>query len=125
MNALIQAKRAYGQNAAPIRTDRGTEYAVFSRVTHRLKSAMVAGTSFSTLVEALHDNRRLWLILASDIADPRNGLPSDLRARLFYLAEFTVQHTSRILRKEEASVDVLVDINTAVMRGISLEGSSK
>ncbi|MBM7069894.1 flagellar biosynthesis regulator FlaF [Actibacterium sp. 188UL27-1] len=123
MNALLKAKKAYGESATPLRTDRGTEYAAFSRVTHRLKSAMGKDASFPSLVDALHENRRLWLVLAADVADPANGLPGDLRARLFYLAEFTTQHTAVVLRRE-ASAEILVDINMTVMRGLSLERPS-
>ena len=64
--------------------------------------------------------KKLWGILAADISDKDNTLPKELRGRIFYLYEFTSQHTSKVLRKE-ASVDVLLDINTAVMRGLRSE----
>jgi len=60
---------------------------------------------------------RLWSTLALDVAQPENGLPSALRAQLFYLYQFTTEH-SRAVLKGAASVEVLVDINTAVMRGL-------
>lgn len=81
-------------------------------------------TNFAGLVRALHDNTALWRTLASDVAEPENGLPKALRARLFYLYEFTVQHSTKIL-DDLASVEVLVDINTAVMRGLRGEGAEK
>jgi flagellar protein FlaF len=69
------------------------------------------------LAEALYDNRKLWGIFATDVADPGNPLPKDLKARLFYLAEFTNHHTSKVLARE-ASVEPLIDINTAILRGL-------
>lgn len=72
---------------------------------------------FNALVRALHDNRALWTALAADVAIGTNGLPRSLRAQIFYLAEFTVHHSRRVLAGE-AGADVLVDINTAVMRGL-------
>ena len=50
--------------------------------------------------------------------------PAALRARLFYLYEFTAQH-SRAVLDDKASVEVLADINMAVMRGLRGDGGSK
>ncbi len=123
MNALDMARTAYSNPGTPVRTGRSTEYDLFARITRRLREAQrqaqaLAGSSINPLVRALHDNLELWTTLAVDVADDGNGLPRELRARLFYLAEFTRVHTSRVLAGS-ASAGVLVDINTAVMRGLS------
>lgn len=124
MNALSMAKTAYSKPGQPTRTLRGTEYELFARITHRLKSASATERpGFSTLARALHDNRSLWTILAADVADKENGLPPNLRAQLFYLSEFTAQHTSKVLAGD-ATADVLIDINTSVMRGLRQEGEA-
>ena len=118
MNALNMAKTAYATTQSPIRTPRSTEYEAFARITHRLKEAATLGRSgFTRLAEAVHSNRRLWTMLAGDVADAANGLPKELRAQIFYLAEFTNQHSTLVLRGE-GDVDVLVEINTAIMRGL-------
>lgn len=125
MNAVDMAQRAYGVNAAPVRTNRSTEYAVFSRITHNLKSAAKSGQSgFADLAGALHDNRRLWSILASEVSQDANALPVDLRAQIFYLAEYVNSHSRRVL-KGEASADALLEINTAIMRGLAERGSAQ
>ncbi|MEJ2023293.1 MAG: flagellar biosynthesis regulator FlaF [Maritimibacter sp.] len=112
------AKTAYATNKAPIRTPRGTEYEAFVRVTQRLKAAADKGDmGFADLAQALHLNRRLWTILASDVADKDNTLPQELRARIFYLAEFTTQHSRKVLKGED-TVLPLLEINMAVMRGL-------
>jgi flagellar protein FlaF len=112
------ASTAYSSTAAPIRTAQSTEYDVFAQITRRLKSAADQGKSgFPGLAAALHDNRRLWTLLAGDVADNQNALPKSLRAQLFYLAEFTLQHTAKVL-DGSSEADVLIDINTAVMRGL-------
>lgn len=124
MTAHSLAQRAYGQTAAPTRTARGTEYEVMARITHRLIAAAKQGRKgFSQLCQAIHDNRQMWTILASDVADSRNPLPEELRARIFYLAEFTHDHSSRVLRRE-ATVAALVEINSAVMRGLRKDGGA-
>lgn len=114
MNSLQLAQSAYstGQQA-PLRTNRGTEYAAFGRVTSRLK----ASPTFNALAEAVHENRQLWTALAADVADDDNALTSELRARIFYLARFTSQHSSKVLRRQ-ADVVPLIEINMAVMRGL-------
>lgn len=118
MNAIHLAQSAYKQNAQPIRTDRGTEYDAFAGITRRLKSyGQQKGKDFAALAEALHDNRRLWNILATSVADKQNSLPNSLRAQIFYLAEFTEQHTSKVLSGND-EVDVLVDVNLSIMRGL-------
>jgi len=122
VNAITQAQRAYAPTNAPMRSMRSTEYEVIARITHRIKSAAQKGKDgIIELAEALHENRQLWTVLATDVADPDNGLPADLRARIFYLAEFTHHHTSKVLAKE-ATVAALLDVNTAILRGLKTQG---
>lgn len=122
MNAHITAQRAYAQNAGPVRTPRGIEYDAFARITHRLKSASVSNQT-GPLAAAIHDNRRLWTLLAAQVAENANGLSAELRARIFYLAEFTAQHSRKVLHGQ-ATATALIDINTAIMRGLrSQEGT--
>ncbi|NOD49216.1 flagellar biosynthesis regulator FlaF [Ruegeria sp. HKCCA6837] len=118
------AHRAYAQTAAPTRTPRDTEYEAISRITRRLKAATARkATDFSAFVQAVHENRRLWGVLATGVADSANALPNDLRARIFYLAEFTEQHSSRVLG-DGATVEPLLEINTAVLRGLRQMGAT-
>jgi flagellar protein FlaF len=114
----LQAHRAYGAQSGAVQTPRALEYRAFARITHRLKSAVAIAGDMPALAAAIHDNRRLWAILAADAADPANPLPQSLRARLVYLAEFTRVHSGRVLR-EGASPDALIEINLTVMRGLA------
>jgi flagellar protein FlaF len=124
VNTTMMARSAYAASANPARTPRGTEYEAFARITARLRAASLAGTpGIPALADALHENRRLWTILASDVAESGNGLSPDLRARIFYLAEFTLQHTSRVLAGD-GDAAILVDINTAIMGGLRNERSA-
>lgn len=112
------ARTAYSGAAAPIRTERGAEYDALVRCTRALAAAQAAGEDFPAMVQALHDNRRLWTALAADVSKPENALPAALRAGIFYLAEFTLHQSRRIL-SGEADAGALIDVNTAVMRGLS------
>ncbi|MTI00987.1 flagellar biosynthesis regulator FlaF [Roseibium sp. RKSG952] len=118
MTPQTLAQRAYAQTAAPTRTPRDTEYEAISKITHRLKAAAARkATDFGAFVQALHENRRLWTLLATGVSDDDNALPHDLRARIFYLAEFTEQHSSQVLGNN-AAVEPLLEINMAVLRGL-------
>lgn len=129
MNATQSAKRAYTSHFAPIRTDRGSEYDAFAKVTQKLQSAMVSAMkaksegrkTFKTttmMTEALHLNRKLWTLLASDVLKEGNLLPNELRASILSLNAFTNSHSSKVLRGE-ASIQPLIEINAAIMRGLN------
>ena len=120
MNALDMARTAYTSTAAPIRNERGVEYDAFARLTHRLKTANPR-QNYPAYVQALHENRQLWTLLAIDVADAANDLPQGLRAQIFYLAEFTAHQTTKIL-SSGAKPDALIEINTAIMRGLRHQG---
>ena len=75
------------------------------------------------MVAALHDNRQLWVTLAVDVADADNALPQDLRASIFFLAQFTEHHSHKVLRGE-SDVQPLIDVNTAIMRGLRASGNA-
>ncbi|MCA0929347.1 flagellar biosynthesis regulator FlaF [Ruegeria profundi] len=118
MTPQTLARRAYAQTSAPTRTPRDTEFEAISKITHRLKAATTRRkTDYAGFVQALHENRRLWTVLATDVMDSDNGLPDDLRARIFYLAEFTEQHSTQVL-SNNATVEPLLEINMAVLRGL-------
>ncbi len=125
MTASTLAQRAYAPGAAPIRTARSVEYDVFARITHRMIAAARRGKpGFSDLAQAIYDNRRLWTVLATDVAGEGNLLPDELRARIVYLAEFTHVHSAKVL-SDGASIKPLVETNTAIMRGLNPNGAGQ
>ena len=124
MNMQLSARAAYVRTDAPDRSARQIEYDAFARVTQQMSRALQADQSdHSSLVRAVHENMRLWRVLSQDVAQTENRLPAELRARLSYLGAFTLQH-SRKAMKREADLRVLIDINTAIMRGLRNEGAT-
>lgn len=123
MTAAQQAvRKAYTNPDAPARTPRGLEYSLLAQTTQRLSLASKQRKEdFAAFATAVSDNLRLWTALAADVAGAANGLPAPLRAQLYYLYEFTAQH-SRTVMDDQGSIDVLIDINTAVMRGLRGDG---
>lgn len=121
MNAINDAKNGYLQNMTSTKSARRMEYEVVARVTHRLRDAANnARRDYPGYVAALEDNRQLWQIFALEVIDKDNPLPEDLKARIFYLAEFSNLHTKKILR-EKVSALPLLEINMAILRGLKNE----
>ncbi len=120
MNAIERARSAYDPTNNVIRTQSSLELEAFARVTRKLRDTRRDGSSFVDLVTALYENRMLWTVIAADVADSRNQLPRDLRARLFYLAEFTIAHSRKVTDKQ-ATIDALIDVNTSIMQGLRMQ----
>ena len=123
MNVQTMAQMAYAQAATPIRTDRGTEFELFVRITRALRNASTARVDFKQLSQAILENRRLWNTLAADLAEPDNPYPDELKGMILNLANFTELHSSKVLAGK-ATTDTLVEINTAMMRGLR-EGEAR
>lgn len=119
MNAHTLACAAYGQPNSAQKAPRSAEYDVIARITSRLRLAAEASPpNFPDIVQAMYENRRMWNELAVDLAGSGNGLPDPLRLQLLQLATFTSRHTDEVLAGH-ADAAVLVDINLAILRGLS------
>lgn len=117
MTPNANARAAYG-NPVATRTARDAEYIAFARVTGRLRDAHDAGKGhFPALCQAVLDNSKLWGMLEDDLIDDRNQLPPQLRAQLVSLAEFVRRHGRAVVGRR-ASAEALIDINTAIMKGL-------
>lgn len=116
MNATTLAHRGYAPTSTPLKSARRAEYEVIARITSRLTAAIQA-KDFGKLISAMHENRTLWRKLGQDVASSENLLPDELRVRLIYLSEFTEHHTRRAIKREVSAVP-LVEINTAILRGL-------
>jgi flagellar protein FlaF len=114
----IQAYQRVNQQAEP---PRQTEYRAFADATRALIAANENRAQIALTVEAIHKNRRLWSILSDDCAAPGNKLPDGLRAGIISLAIFVDRHSSQVIR-ENADIDVLIDINRTIMQGLAGEG---
>lgn len=129
MNIVTQAETLYSR-ARTLKSPRQVEYEAFARITAAL---VAAGTSLPpgqgagaaqiipvtpSMAVALHDNARLWGILAADLTHPDNALPQTLRAGLLSLARFVTAQTDQILAGKPGDLGSLIEVNTSVMRGL-------
>ena len=117
MSAHALTQNAYGDATRAMGSPRNVEYQVFSQITGRMSRASAEGRPFAELAQALHENLQLWTIIITDVTSAGNGLPVALRGQLANLSKFTRSHTQKVLR-QEADAAILIEINTAVMRGL-------
>jgi flagellar biosynthesis activator protein FlaF len=111
--------QAYQRAATRSENPRETEYRVFAAVTANLVRAAEQGRAdISVLAQAIHDNRRLWSIFATDCAQPTNALAEGTRAQIISLALFVDRQCSAVLR-EGAEIEPLIDINRSMMEGLA------
>ncbi len=114
------AHNAYGAIQKETLTPRSVEYRVFLQITSRLEAAQNANNPKSIdYITALGDNQLLWNALGSDVASVGNNLPQGLKAQIFYLSEFMTHH-SNLVRKGEADLHAIIDINKMMMEGLSV-----
>lgn len=118
MNSASAAARQYTALGEHTRNAKDLEYEVFLGVTRELSQLNARHSSnFPKLAQVLNKNERLWIEIGTQVADPDNQLDAQLRARLFYLAEFVCLQTSKILNGE-AGLSSLIETNVAVLRGL-------
>ena len=114
--------QAYKTAAARAENPREAEYRLFGQVTHALIEASKADEKdFKTRIDALDWNRRLWSTLATDCANPDNGMDKALRARIISISLFVSKHSSAVMRGED-DFEALIDINKMVMQGLAGPG---
>lgn len=111
--------QAYQRAAEQAEGPKQTEYRLFGLVTRALMDAAQADASeLKVRMKALHWNRRLWTTLATDCANPENGLPMQLRANIISLSIWVDKHTSQVMQKQ-AAIQPLIDVNRIIMQGLS------
>lgn len=128
-SAQAAAHNAYGQSSRQIASDSDVEIDLFRRVTTKLIHIMAEypeGNAPATPenVIAFSDNLRLWDALCVDLMHPDNSLPNDLRGNLLNIGDFVRRHTLG-LYSGNGEVGVLVDINKAILAGLSQQKTAK
>ncbi len=115
MNAVTPVPR-HGYTANVVRTARDAEYDAISRITRMLRQSDRSGRS-PEAVMAVHRNNELWTLLATDLANPGNALPDEVKAGLLSLAAFSLRHGSSVMAGN-ATTDALIEVNLSILRGL-------
>lgn len=125
MSTASLARHAYETSAHVAPTPKTIEADAFKRVTTLLQNSRHGGaSSYRDTVEAVYLNKRLWSLIASDLAEDGNLLPQDLKVGLLNLAVFTETQCKQVL-DGTGSVDAMIEINRAVLKGLKSTGAAK
>jgi flagellar protein FlaF len=111
------AATAYANVATTVLDPRGIEQRIFQQANGRLMAARDPAAPFTILAEAIHINTQLWTLLAVDVLSDENTLPQSLRAQIASLAIYS-QKTGRAVLQGNATVDDLIEINSAMIAGL-------
>ncbi|SDD90702.1 flagellar protein FlaF [Paracoccus isoporae] len=115
----VLALGGYQTAISQVEDARQAEARLLARLTANLARATARPVrDQAEFMQALHDNDRFWSQIAADLAGDGNRLPETLRAGLISLAGFVLGH-SAALRRGEGEPQPLIDINRAVIRGLS------
>ncbi len=116
MQAL--AYKAYGEVAQRTAGEKEIEYALFLQITDALERVADPETrTLESWADAVHRNRQLWIIIATDLLLPGNALPDEMKQSLLYLSEFVRQTSQKVMAGEECIPD-LIEVNKTVMAGL-------
>lgn len=114
----FNAQSVYGNSGRAIGSDKDVEVQVFQTAISALRPFIgLDFTLTSDSAVALSENLRLWDVLTVDLVHPDNQLDDALVAQLMELGRFVRFHTHG-LYAGTGTVDVLVDINVAVLQGL-------
>ncbi len=71
------------------------------------------------LDEALRYNQKLWTYLQTELANPDNPLPAEIKTNLLALSGFIDRRTFQLMAKPEAEkLDILISINQNIAAGL-------
>ena len=124
---------AYKTTIRESETPRQIERRILSRVTGQLAARADAYDRAESkldrstlLADGLRDdlatNQKFWNELKFDLSQPKNALPTDLRAGLISLAMWVDRQTSSVMGGN-AGVRALVDINRSIVAGLTGQAS--
>jgi len=100
-------------------SDKHIELQLFASITGKLRTLKNNDNQALTaeMAQAVLENAKLWNLLFCDLVSKNNELPMEIKNNLISLAEFTQNHTHKILRAE-ATADILVEINDSIILGL-------
>ena len=108
--------RSYARVQEVTEAPRTTEYRALAMVTGKLVETKATGGR--EFIDACFLNRKLWTLFQDDLVLPENGLPDAIKAQLISLSIWVQKQTGHVMTGA-ASVDSLIEVNTAIMAGLS------
>lgn len=114
-NASTQYRQPAQQGGSP----RETEGRALMEAARRLSVAKDNPGDQAALVDTVRLNWRLWTIFQSDLSEPDNNLPEELRNNMLTLCNYVDKRTVEILSNPTPeALDVLISINRNIASGL-------
>lgn len=112
----------YEKNARTTANGRELEAMVLLRAALRMRQARDAlqqGNN-TLLDEALAHNKKLWIVLISELDEDENPLPKEIRQNLISLGAFALKQTINIIHDPKPEkIDILIQINENIANGLN------
>ena len=99
-------------------TMRARERQAMDRVIAMLRTAEEKGPESREGIEALFYLRRLWTIFLSDLNDPNNELPDQLRAGIISIGIWMMKEIDRVRGGAAADLKAMIQINELIRDGL-------
>jgi flagellar protein FlaF len=120
---LRSARMAYESGAKGTDSSRELEASALFKASRKFEACIQAWDTpecGALLEEALRYNQRLWTLFQSELAQPANPLPGELKVNLLRLSAFIDKRTFEILAQPSADkLRALIDINRNIAAGLS------
>ena len=73
----------------------------------------------ASALEAIQYTQKLWGFLISDLSNPHNELPDDLKASLISIGLWVMKEGDDILNERSSNFAGLIEVNRAIRDGLS------
>ncbi|PHP65706.1 flagellar biosynthesis regulator FlhF [Zhengella mangrovi] len=97
---------------------RAREREAFDQSIDMLQAAKAAGAKSIEAIHALHFTAKVWMALMTDLADPENALPKEVRASLLSIGIWMLRTVDEIRQERSENFDGLIDISKIIRDGI-------
>ncbi len=99
-------------------TMRARERQAMDRVIAMLRAAQEKGPGSRERVDALYYLRRLWMIFLTDLKDPNNELPDQLRAGIISIGIWMMKEIDRVRGGQTNDLTPMIEINQLIRDGL-------
>lgn len=110
------AHQAYGSVQHRTASEKEIERALMAEVTAELVEISALENPLpGPWYDAINRNLQMWTIFASDLLNPNNPFPKELKGQILYLAEFVRQQSRALFASGTGDLSELIAINKILL----------
>ena len=99
-------------------TAKRREHDLFVEAIKAMRASDEAANDGLRRIQAVHLVNRLWTALLTDLSDPDNRLPDELRASLISIGISVMKQLARIRNRERDNFGSLIEIHSVIAEGL-------